>query len=96
MQQSGSNVGMLQLTFIPYLTHIGSWRCLIEGVRIHAAHRNKGLRKILIEWAIERAVLRQCQIFQLTSDQLRPEAIRFYESLGFHTTHEGLKLEIKK
>ena len=27
--------GMLQLTFIPYLTYIGSWRCLIEGVRIH-------------------------------------------------------------
>ena len=24
-------VGMLQLTFIPYLTHIGSSRCLIEG-----------------------------------------------------------------
>lgn len=23
-------VGMFQLTFIPYLTHIGSWRCLIE------------------------------------------------------------------
>ena len=24
-------VGMVQLTFIPYLTHTGSWRCLIEG-----------------------------------------------------------------
>ena len=24
-------VGMLQIAFIPYLTHIGSWRCLIEG-----------------------------------------------------------------
>jgi hypothetical protein len=29
-------VGMLQLKFIPYLTHTGSWRCLIEGVRIHS------------------------------------------------------------
>ena len=28
--------GTLQLTFIPYLTHIGPWRCLIEG-RIAAA-----------------------------------------------------------
>ena len=24
---NGELVGMLQLTFIPYLTHIGSWRC---------------------------------------------------------------------
>ena len=31
---SGELVGMLQVTFIPYLTHTGSWRCLIEGVRI--------------------------------------------------------------
>jgi len=28
---NGDLVGMLQLTFIPYLTHTGSWRCLIEG-----------------------------------------------------------------
>jgi hypothetical protein len=34
-------VGMLQMTFIPYLTHLGSWRCLIEGVRIHKRHRDK-------------------------------------------------------
>ena len=27
---SGEVIGMLQLTFIPYLTHLGSWRCLIE------------------------------------------------------------------
>ncbi len=33
--------GMLQLTFIPYLTHIGSWRCLIEGVRIHSGFRGQ-------------------------------------------------------
>ena len=27
-------IGMLQLTYIPYLTYKGSWRCLVEGVRI--------------------------------------------------------------
>ncbi len=34
---------MLQLTFIPYLTHIGLWRFLIEGVRIHSKYRGQGL-----------------------------------------------------
>ena len=86
--------GMLQLTFIPYLTHTGSWRCLIEGVRIARAHRGKGLGSRFIHWAIERARQRQCAIVQLTSDKQRPDAIRFYESLGFVASHEGFKLRL--
>ena len=89
-----SIVGMLQLTFIPYLTHIGSWRCLIEGVRIHPDYRGKGLGTTFIEWSIDAARKRQCQIVQLTSDKQRPEALRFYESLGFKATHEGFKLKL--
>lgn len=86
--------GMLQLTFIPYLTHIGSWRCLIEGVRVHENFRNQGLGTKFFQWAIERAQQRNCQLVQLTSDKLRPDAIRFYESLGFKATHEGFKLKL--
>ena len=89
-----SIIGMLQLTFIPYLTYIGSWRCLIEGVRIHANYRGRGLGRTLIEWSIDAARKRQCRIVQLTSDKQRPEAIRFYESLGFKATHEGFKLKL--
>ncbi len=87
-------VGMLQLTFIPYLTHVGSWRCLIEGVRVHRDCRGQGLGTILIEWSIEEARKRQCRIIQLTSDKQRPEAIKFYRSMGFEDTHEGFKLRL--
>ena len=87
-------VGMLQLTFIPYLTHIGSWRCLIEGVRIHTNFRGQGLGRQFMQWAIARAKDRQCSIVQLTSDKSRPAAIRFYESLGFKASHEGFKLKL--
>ena len=87
-------VGMLQLTFIPYLTHIGSWRCLIEGVRIRSKYRNTGLGTKLFGWAIERAKIKKCKIVQLTSDKQRPNAIRFYENLGFKATHEGFKLKL--
>jgi hypothetical protein len=31
---------------------------------------------------------------QLTTDKRRPDALRFYESLGFGATHEGLKLPL--
>jgi len=87
-------VGMLQLTFIPYLTHIGSWRCLVEGVRIHKDYRGDGLGTEFFEWAINRAKIKNCHIIQLTSDKQRAEAIRFYEKLGFSASHEGFKLKL--
>ena len=85
-------VGMLQLTYIPYLTYIGSWRCLIEGVRIHAEYRGRGLGRKLVEWAIRRARKKNCHLLQLTTDKTRSDAIRFYESFGFVASHEGFKL----
>ncbi len=94
VESNGDIVGMLQLTFIPYLTHTGSWRCLIEGVRIASSHRGTGLGSSLIRWAINRAKERHCSIVQLTSDKQRPDALRFYESHGFKATHEGFKLKI--
>jgi GNAT superfamily N-acetyltransferase len=87
-------VGMLQLTFIPYLTHIGTWRCLIEGVRIHSAHRGKGYGELMFQQAIELAREKGCKLVQLTSDKQRPDAIRFYEKLGFIASHEGFKLTL--
>ncbi|MBE1301354.1 MAG: GNAT family N-acetyltransferase [Alteromonadaceae bacterium] len=88
----GKLVGMLQLTFIPYLTHQGSWRCLIEGVRIHQSFRGLGIGEKMFQHAIALAKTKGCQIVQLTSDKLRPDALRFYEKLGFKATHEGFKL----
>lgn len=87
-------VGMLQLTFIPYLTHTGSWRCLIEGVRIARDYRGQGLGSRFIDWAIARAGERNCGIVQLTSDKKRPDALRFYAALGFEAIHEGFKLKL--
>ncbi|MEB8432534.1 GNAT family N-acetyltransferase [Cocleimonas sp. KMM 6892] len=88
-------VGMLQLTYIPYLTYKGSWRCLIEGVRVHKDHRSKGYGKQLFEWSIKRAKVRGCNIVQLTSNKQRSDAIRFYNDLGFKASHEGFKLMIE-
>ena len=90
----GNLVGMLQLTFIPYLTHTGSWRCLIEGVRIARDFRGQGVGSKFINWAIQRAKQRKCAIVQLTSDKQRPGALKFYEALGFVASHEGFKLKI--
>ncbi|UFT99632.1 GNAT family N-acetyltransferase [Radiobacillus kanasensis] len=87
-------IGVAQITFTPYLTHQGSWRATIEGVRTSSDHRGNGIGSLLIKWAIERAKERKCQIVQLTTDKTREDALRFYTRLGFQPTHEGLKLNI--
>jgi ribosomal protein S18 acetylase RimI-like enzyme len=87
-------VGMLQLTYIPSLTYQGSWRAQIEGVRVAAQARSAGLGTRLVEEAIKRARSRGCRMVQLTTDKARPRAIAFYESLGFVSSHEGMKLHL--
>jgi GNAT superfamily N-acetyltransferase len=90
----GRVVGTLQLTFIPSLTYRGGERAQIEAVRIDAGSRNRGLGRAMVGWAIEQARARGCRLVQLTTDQRRPEALRFYESLGFRATHTGMKLPL--
>jgi GNAT superfamily N-acetyltransferase len=88
-------VGVLQLTFIPYLTYQGGRRALIEGVRVDSRARSQGLGRALLEWAIARARERGCVMVQLTTDKTRSDAKRFYEGLGFVASHEGMKLHFR-
>lgn len=87
-------VGFLQLTFLPYLTYVGGWRALIEGVRVSKACRGQGIGRALLEEAIRRAERKPCHVVQLTTDKSRPEAMAFYASLGFIASHEGMKLHL--
>lgn len=86
---------MLQLTFLPHLTHRGGWRAQIEGVRVASEHRGRGLGGQLLAWAVERARERGCHLVQLTTDKARPDAHRFYEAHGFKASHEGMKLHLR-
>jgi GNAT superfamily N-acetyltransferase len=93
--QDDNIVGVLQLTFIPYMTYRGGRRALIEGVRVSAEHRSQGIGRKLFEWAIARARDRGCHLLQLTTDKSRPEALSFYEQLGFVSSHHGMKLKLE-
>lgn len=87
-------VGVLQITYIPNLTFQGSWRAQIEGVRVASDFRSAGVGRSMLAWSIDRARARGCVMVQLTTDKSRPEAIRFYERLGFAASHQGMKLKI--
>ncbi|MBZ4035344.1 GNAT family N-acetyltransferase [Flavobacterium sp. 17A] len=76
-------IGTLQLSFIQYLTYQGGIRAQIEAVRIREIDRGKGYGALFFQWAINRAKERGAHLLQLSSDKRRPEAIKFYEKLGF-------------
>lgn len=90
----GAVVGCLQLSFIPGISRLGMWRGQIEGVRIADTHRGAGLGRRFIQWSVDRCRERGCGLVQLTSDKQRNDAIRFYESLGFTASHEGMKISL--
>lgn len=87
----GRIVGCLQVTFIPGISHRGAWRGQIESVRIGADQRGSGLGRRMMDWAIEQCRARGCRMVQLTTDKSRTDARRFYESMGFVASHEGMK-----
>lgn len=93
-ERAGELAGVLQLSFLPGLSHRGAWRAQIEGVRVAASARGGGVGRRLFEYAIERARARGCRLVQLTSDKRRVDAQRFYVGLGFEATHEGFKLRL--
>ncbi len=88
-------IGTLQLTFIPQIVLQGGMRAQIEGVRIKSTYQNQGLGRAFFNYVIDRAKSKSCIMVQLTSNAVRKDAIRFYESLGFTASHVGLKLDLK-
>ena len=93
-EADGQVAGTLQLNLVPGMSRHGLLRAQLEGVRVAAGYRRHGLGRAMIEWAIGQARSQGCGLVQLTSDKRRPDAIRFYESLGFTASHEGLKLPL--
>jgi ribosomal protein S18 acetylase RimI-like enzyme len=94
MVADGEVVGCLQISFIPGLSRMGTWRGQIESVRVASSRRGEGLGRRLLEWAINECRNRGCGLVQLTSDKARGDTLRFYQSLGFRASHEGMKLNL--
>lgn len=88
----GQVAGCLQITFIPGLSRQGALRGEIESVRVHSGARGAGLGRSMLHWAISQCRARGCALVQLTTDKRRADAQRFYQSLGFVASHEGMKL----
>ena len=96
VEEAGEVVGSLQLSFIPGIARLGLWRGQIEGVRIKSSKRGSGLGHKMFDWAIDACRKKGCELVQLAMDKTRTDTLRFYESLGFKASHEGMKLDLSK
>lgn len=90
----GDVVGVCQLIVFRHLQSRGALCAELESVHVHPDYRRRGIGHRLVEAAIQQARGLGCYRVQLTSNLARSEAHRFYESLGFESTHRGFKLAL--
>jgi len=91
----GKVVGTMQLSYLPGIQFRGGWRQQVEAVRIDSSIRGQGLGGQMMDWAIDQARQRGCMIVQLSSQNDRTDAHRFYERLGFDRDHVQMKYYVK-
>ena len=88
-------VGTFQLNYLIYLAAKGCEDAQLEAVHVDAEFRGCGIGSQMIRWAIEKSMARRCRRIQLTTDKRRIRSHRFYENLGFVSSHEGMKLVLE-
>jgi GNAT superfamily N-acetyltransferase len=90
-EEAGRVVGTFQLTYIPNLTGRGTKRVKVESVKVAAALRSRGIGARMMAFAEDEARARGAGMMELTSNNNRLDAHRFYERIGFEKSHTGFK-----
>jgi GNAT superfamily N-acetyltransferase len=93
---SGDIVATMQLTVIPGMARVGATRLQVEAVRVRSDLRSGGIGGAMIRWVTGTAALAVgASLVQLTSDEARTDAHRFYARLGFTASHRGFKFTVR-
>ena len=82
---------MIQLLVFRHLQHRGGLCAELESVHVREDHRSRGIGAALVSAAEDLARERGCYRVQLTSNNARHDAHRFYETHGYTATHQGFK-----
>ncbi len=91
---NGDVVATYQIILIPGVSLQGALRAQLEGVRVASHLRGQGFGHLLIADAKSRATAKGARLIQLTMNQSRTEARRFYEDVGFEASHTGFKMTL--
>jgi GNAT superfamily N-acetyltransferase len=87
----GQVVGVCQVIVFQHFQHTAGWCCEVESVHVRSDQRSQGIGTKLLEAAEAFAIERGCYRIQLTSNNVREDAHRFYRRLGYEATHHGFK-----
>lgn len=90
----GRIVGSLVLIVVPNLSHRGTPWAEIENMVVDEDARGNGIGESLVNAAIETARAAGCYKLTLTSNLRRTDAHRFYERLGFESTHRAFRMDL--
>jgi GNAT superfamily N-acetyltransferase len=95
VNESDEPLATMQLTRIPGMARRGSTRLLIEAVRVRSDYRSSGIGSAMMRWVTGIAAPAiEASLVQLTSDEARQDAHRFYKRLGFVGSHRGFKYKV--
>ena len=93
-EENGEVLGCLQFTLIPGLSQQGAWHAQIEGVRTIGSRRGTGIGNKMMAAIMQIARDNGCKQMQLLTNKSRVDAQRFYRTLGFAHSHEGMKAKL--
>lgn len=88
-EEEGQIVGLLHLRMEFQLHHCGTVAEIMELI-VSREVRSKGIGAALLKAAREQAIQHHCIQFEVTSNQKRKQAHRFYQREGFEQTHVKL------
>ncbi|TDH39153.1 GNAT family N-acetyltransferase [Pseudohoeflea suaedae] len=94
-EKDGEVVGTYQSTFTRTLTGRGSSSLTIGAVHTRHDLRGAGIGSRMIEHAIAEGRGLGVRLVQLMSNDVRTDAHRFYERLGFVKSHAGFKMKLR-
>jgi GNAT superfamily N-acetyltransferase len=90
----GEVVGTLVLVIVPNLAHLGLPWAVVENVIVDESRRRSGIGRLMMEYAVAEAKKAGCYRISLDSNNVRKEAHKFYESLGFKGSSIGFRMSL--
>jgi GNAT superfamily N-acetyltransferase len=94
-EDGGAVVGTLLFTAIRQIGNRGGRLAEVENVAVAPGRRGQGIGGALMRWAESEGRRRGCVRVQLTSNNARHDAHRFYARLGYVDSHAGMKLPLR-
>jgi GNAT superfamily N-acetyltransferase len=90
----GQIVGTFKTAILTKLTGRGSQSLIIQSVQTKADMLGQGIGRQMIDFCIDEAKARGIKSVQLMSNAMRIDAHRFYQRLGFVSSHTGFHLAL--